>query len=119
MIQHITLSVAPPSVNDIYARNRAGGVYRTQRYREWANAMGWEVKAQKFTPISGAFTAAISVPYDEKRDLDNYQKAIFDLLQACGVIANDKHCDAITINRVKGIDKVLVTLFAGAQEEAA
>lgn len=90
----LTLDHLPPSVNHIWKHPRRGKTYRSEAYMTWLNGEGWNVKAQlKGQPT---FTGPVWVTAALRRpranaDLDNRLKGLGDLLQATGVIDNDKN----------------------------
>ncbi len=94
----------PPSVNGLFAnvskerREKAAakgkklpGRVRTERYRVWANAAGWELKTQKPGHVEGPYVMALEMRRSDKNkmDLGNTLKAIEDLLVDHGVIEDD------------------------------
>ena len=94
MKTRVTFAHLPPSVNAIWRFTRGGKMYRTTEYQTWANSEGWNVKAQ--IGNQHKFTGPVFVTLAMRRrratqDGDNYQKATFDLLQAVGLIDNDKN----------------------------
>lgn len=91
--QHI-----PPSVNACFANVRGKGRVRTERYRQWATAAGWDCK-RKGT-IAGAFSVTITIDRQTRHvlsDIDNRCKPVLDLLQDHGIIQDDKYCERATI----------------------
>ena len=98
------LDCIPPSVNACYANNFKGGQKgrrRTLRYRQWANAAGWQLQAQKGNQfIPGPFECVITIDRSKRRanaDIDNRVKPTLDLLQQHKVIDDDKYCEQLTI----------------------
>ena len=93
MKTRITLSHLPPSVNHAYARTRKG-VRRSDAYMVWLNGEGHMLNRQmegqhKFTgPVF--ITMAMRRPRSNA-DIDNRIKPTGDLLQALGIIDNDKN----------------------------
>lgn len=89
----------PPSTNSLFANMAGKGRVRTKRYKEWANAAGWDCK-RKGT-IAGPFNIAIILSRKHRRknaDLDNHgTKAILDLLVAHKVIDDDSLAERITV----------------------
>ena len=91
-----------PSVNHLYANARNGGRRKTDRYRRWQNAMGWELKAQGMHKLKGAYTVMVLAAPPQgkaKRDLDNMLKAILDLLVDVQIVEADEYpyCMGISI----------------------
>lgn len=80
---------APPSVNEIWRKTRAG-MRRSPRYVEWQMEAGWRLKAQKPRSIAGPVLVLVSVErHSNSADIDNRVKALFDLIVHHGVIEDD------------------------------
>lgn len=90
----------PPSVNHIWRKGKLG-VNRSQQYRDWIEAAGWEINKNKNgqVPISGHFESHVILSSKKRHtsDLDNRPKAIFDLLQSHRLIENDRFQDKMTV----------------------
>jgi len=84
----------PPSVNALYANVAGRGRVKSERYRTWLNAAGWELKAQKPPRVEGHYCIWIwaNRPDGRKRDLGNLEKPVSDLLVAHGIVADDSQC---------------------------
>lgn len=81
----------PPSVNQLYA-NASKGRRKTERYRTWLQAAGWDVRQQRPAPVHGLVRVwyRFPMPTDNiKRDLGNGEKALSDLLVAHEIIDDD------------------------------
>jgi Holliday junction resolvase RusA-like endonuclease len=86
-----------PSVNACYANVRGKGRVRTQRYKQWATAAGWDMNGHG--SVDGPFTVTITVDRRKRHplaDCDNFIKPTVDLLQTHGVITNDRLCESVT-----------------------
>lgn len=88
------LAQLPPSVNAIWRFTKSGKMYRTTDYVTWANGEGYNLNRQLASQHK--FTGPVYITLAMKRrrstmDGDNFQKGIFDLLQAHGAIDNDKN----------------------------
>lgn len=84
----------PPSVNRLWRASKTGGVYKSQKYADWAKHAKWAVKEQiRSKQIKGPFKLTINAvrPDKRQRDLDNLFKATLDCLQASGAITNDSN----------------------------
>lgn len=84
----------PPSVNRMFCNNYRGGKgrFKSGEYRAWLKQAASGIMdqgAHRLDYDSFALTIRIARP-SSRSDLDNYIKAIPDLLQSCGVIENDK-----------------------------
>lgn len=88
----------PPSVNQLFANIPGKGRVKTAAYRAWIAAAGWMIKAQRPQPIRGKYNLLILVG-PTRADLGNCEKAVSDLLQALGVIENDRLGEEIALKR--------------------
>lgn len=108
----------PPSTNRLsrVSVNRVTGkarVYRAGTYARWKTTAGLMVNAQKAKaglrwPFAGAVAVQISVPLTGL-DLDNYAKAILDLLQYSEIVVNDRQVKWLLMDR-ESADKATVTV---------
>ena len=96
----------PISVNALY-KNKLKGRAKSERYRTWANAVGWDIKAQKQTPISGwySLTVILSENDNRRRDPDNFVKCVSDALTEHGLIEDDSLCVSLNVQRQKSDKK--------------
>ena len=125
----ITLSVLPPSVNRMFFNTRVEtssgdarkpinrrirGRSKTQAYRSWREAMGWEVKIQNPPTFDTRVKVSVELPMEMLGDADNRLKACLDLLQHMGVVTNDKLCDPVSIGRAD-VSQTTITIedYAG------
>ena len=96
----------PPSVNDMWVM-RNGGLYKSARYKTWAEEAGWSVKRQ-MAGLSGfgkqQVEVEICVPLDRRRDVDNFIKPALDLLQKMKVYRNDNQVARIKAERADCTD---------------
>lgn len=91
----------PPSVNSIWQRGKRG-VYLNPKYRAWKDEVSATCCARRNPLITGTFSADIKLnrQFAARGDLDNRIKPILDGAQLLGLIANDKHCQRITVEWV-------------------
>ena len=84
----------PPSVNTMFPSSRNGGRHLSKRgaaYRQ--NVIGAVLESHGLLkPLTGPLSASVELlPPDHKvRDIDNFNKAIFDSLKHAGVMEDDK-----------------------------
>lgn len=91
----ITLKLPmPPPANNLFANKAGRGRVKSERYRTWLNAAGWELKEQKPAKVEGEYCIWLYVerPDNRKRDLSNLIKPIEDLLVSHGVVEDDSKC---------------------------
>lgn len=109
----ILLDSLPPSVNSLFTNVTGKGRVRTDRYRVWANAAGWQVKAQRPDPVAGNVSLDIICKRKDnrRRDLSNFVKALEDLLVTHGVIEDDSLVSDLRI-RYGEVPGVVLTVTA-------
>lgn len=80
----------PPSTNTLFG-NSGKGRRMTKKYAAWRKEAGQELNAQRVKPVPGRVYVKISLvaPDKRRRDGDNTQKAIFDLLVKHTIIDGD------------------------------
>jgi crossover junction endodeoxyribonuclease RusA len=96
----IELSIPhPPSVNSLYRNVPGRGRAKTERYKTWLTAAGWEIRRQRPGRIEGPYSLTIIVKRKNKRaDLGNLVKAVEDILVAHRVIEDDCHASDIHLH---------------------
>lgn len=121
MITEINLPF-PVSVNAIWRNGRR--THKSERYKIWRRAAMNEIQAQRPKKIKGKFKISIDLcrPDKRKRDLDNYAKAILDVLEHMNVIENDSLCDGLFMTwggQQDGATVSIKSLASGELERAA
>ena len=88
----------PPSTNNLFVNRSKGGRFPSQKYADWIQEAGWELKRQRPAKVAGkvAVLFEFGKPDKRKRDLDNRLKAPLDLLVEHGVIEADD--DSIVVD---------------------
>ena len=88
----------PPSVNTAFPSGRNGRRHKSKRYVAWCEEAGWLLKSQKPGHIKGEVNVTIELqkPDKRRRDLDNYNKPVLDLLVDHGVIDDDSMIQKLT-----------------------
>lgn len=84
----------PPSTNNLFRSVvLPGKAYatrvKTTPYKAWLAEAGLKLNAQQPPRFDGDVAVAYAIPRNKRRDLDNYSKALGDLLVKHGVIVND------------------------------
>jgi len=112
---------APPSANNLYFNVPGRGRVKSDKYKAWAIEAGWAAREQH-SPLP-QYPDKVMVDIDLPRglDIDNAQKAIFDLLQmpqrnrlkqGLGIITDDKMIEHLVIRRVPAEQPFTVRLRA-------
>jgi crossover junction endodeoxyribonuclease RusA len=80
----------PPSTNNLF-RNAGKRRIKTDRYTRWITEAGWWLSFHNVPRLSGPYALALTLhpPTRAARDLDNFVKAVSDLLVAHEVIDGD------------------------------
>lgn len=87
----ITLSVLPPSVNNLFPGNGKRR-FMSNEYKSWKTAAGWELLSQRPLPVMGKVELLFQFAEpktNHRRDVSNLCKATEDLLVSHGVIEGD------------------------------
>jgi crossover junction endodeoxyribonuclease RusA len=88
----------PPSANDLHD-HKPGRPVRSKACSAWIRDAGWRLLEQRPGRVPGAYILLLAVPETEtKADLDNLSKATSDLLQAHGVIDNDRKARRVVLD---------------------
>lgn len=113
----IELSQLPPSANAIWIWTPRG-IARSPAYRGWRDASLWQLAASKPGKITGPY--ALHLRFNRtckggKADLGNLEKATSDVLQAAGVIEDDRHAQHIESDWVSDGPAVWAQIIAKAE----
>lgn len=113
----------PPSTNALYANVRGKGRVKSERYRTWINAAGWDLAAQRPKSIgSGPYLISITLERKRdgrRRDLGNHHKAVSDLLVDHGIIPDDHHEERIEMAWSDAVTGCVVEVVSLGQGRAA
>ena len=93
----------PPSVNSLFRnpsrRDRKPlGRIKTKAYEAWIAAAGWTLRAARPPRFTGAYELTIAFGRRKGADLDNFAKAIGDLLVSVHVVRDDSDCERMTLS---------------------
>lgn len=101
----------PPSVNALWFNAPGRGRVRTDSYKAWLSEAGWRLREQKVTRIRRpvGLTMLAGLP-KRPRDLDGCLKAACDLLEANGIIENDRLIAELFVRWDKTVPSGLVRL---------
>lgn len=101
----------PPSANLIWRRVPGKrGMIRSPEYKAWLEEAGWALNRQApEMTIWGQFRAAVEVPRS-RRDVDNWTKPLFDLLQKQHIIENDRLMTSYLVTEADRHD-VMISLW--------
>lgn len=116
----------PPSVNSYHrsVTTRAGfsKVLISKEGRAWKKKALQLAAMQRCQPVDGEVAIALVVYFkDRRRDLDNVAKPVLDLLQAAGLLENDRQVVWLLLERRidKGNPRVEVSLGPAETRAAA
>lgn len=88
----INIKHAPPTTNTLYANAAKGGRVKSQRYRTWKVAAGWDIRQAKWSKVNGPVLLDLTVKRTNSRsDISNRIKAMEDLLVDMEVIDDDRN----------------------------
>lgn len=79
----------PPSVNSLYRNVPGKGRVKTERYKTWQRAALNELVAQRARHFDQPCIVNLSLPENQRGDIDNRLKPVLDLLKAAGVLTDD------------------------------
>jgi len=106
-----TLPVPPPLSK---TTNNVPGVGRvkSKEYKAWIKQAGQELMIQRVKHVESPVQIHWVLPYNGRRDFDNYKKALLDVLVKFGVITDDsmKHWAYETTGYSHDITDVQVTV---------
>jgi len=92
----------PPSINHIYGRN-GNRTYITNAGQAWITEAGYQLNIQykRRKPITEEVAFYIKLYICGRGDIDNYNKALFDLFIKQGVIEDDSQIVFLQIEKIK------------------
>jgi crossover junction endodeoxyribonuclease RusA len=118
---------APISTNALWrpAKNRVTGkpyMQKSEEYEAWLIEAGYALNRQHPGSVRGWYSLTVTVGTTCKLDIGNAEKAVSDLLQAHGVIENDRFAARIDLRwsqAVTGLSVMVVKSKAPAGKVAA
>lgn len=117
-VQVFDIKAVPPSTNNLYFNARGKGRVKTERYKGWLNAAGWDVALAKPKLMQCPVKITILINRPNKRsDIDNRNKALIDLLVKHGVLIDDNQVESLTTewsNAVNGCRVFVEQFLKGA-----
>lgn len=116
MIYHYQIPI-PPSVNRLW-RISGRRMYRSKKYMEWIAACDSDIGMQEPPGIDYPFNIDIIVGRPSKRrmDIDNRAKAVMDVLQHYGIIADDCLANRVTMMWSNDIKHCEITIWKAEAE---
>lgn len=114
-VTYVALSLpAPLSTNNLFLNVKGGGRSRikSQRYRAWLTEAGLLLNLQRPGRVEGNYELRITVSSKCRLDIDNSVKCVSDLLQAHGVVTNDRMCRSLKVKfgDVDGTDVMVIAM---------
>lgn len=101
----------PPSANNLFVNKAGRGRIRSDRYRAWCTAAGWELQAQRHEMVPGPYELELTFEKKDarRRDIGNLEKGVSDLLVEHRVVEDDCLAQRITLawGDVKGVHVVV------------
>lgn len=88
----------PPPTNSLYPTQGKRRI-KSERYREWIDAAGWQVRVAKLPRVEGRYSFAMYVPEGDKADCDSRIKAAIDLFVRLGLTDDDRFCCSVLVER--------------------
>jgi Holliday junction resolvase RusA-like endonuclease len=118
--RYVSINLPPPvSVNDLWKPGRRGDhvtIIRSPKYNAWFSEAGYMLNSQRPGMVEGPYALTIKVTAASKIDLGNVEKAVSDLLQAHGVIENDRLAQKITIERADNEGMLITVVGVNARD---
>lgn len=110
--QYISITLPRPiSTNSIW-RAVDGRVIKSAKYRAWLLECGAEIQRQHPGRIDGAYSIRITLQEGLRLDLSNCIKSAEDILQAHGIIENDRLCRHIECGWARGVVGMHIMLIS-------
>jgi Holliday junction resolvase RusA-like endonuclease len=109
-------------VNRVWRVGAGGRVYKSPAYVAWAREAGWELVRQKPDRFPPGAQVAVTLRLGKAkraRDADNCAKGILDLLQAHGIVKNDRDVVDLRITWDATIEAGRVAIEVRAIERSA
>jgi crossover junction endodeoxyribonuclease RusA len=87
-------------------------MHRSKKYTEWIGEVALALELEQRPEIDYPFNIEIVVGRPSKRrmDIDNRAKAVMDVLQHCGIIADDCLANRVTMMWSNDLDGCKVTI---------
>lgn len=116
-IEYVAIDLPRPISTNSLWRPTPRGMCKTQAYKDWLTEAGLRLNTQRPGKVEGPYSLIIQVSHAWRGDLDNAAKATSDLLQAHGVISNDRMAQCLVMVRanVPGM-RVIITPNDGSAE---
>ena len=88
----------PPATNNLYATRDKRRV-KSERYREWLDLAGWQVRVAKLPRVEGRYSFHMYVPEADRADVDARVKSALDLFVRLGLTDDDRNCCSVQVER--------------------
>ena len=94
----ITIPAFPPSLNELHGGMvRSQQFYLTKKHKEFRKIVAEAVGDRKFGDDEASVSIILCPRDRRRRDIDNYIKAVFDSLTACGFWADDSQVKSLKV----------------------
>lgn len=92
----------PPSSNAAYKNVAGKGRAKTQRYRDWLTAFGYDLNLamRGQQPVKGPYVMVITIDRRTRHklsDVENRAKVTSDALVAHGIVEDDRFAESVTV----------------------
>ena len=118
-LQVFDIKALPPSANNLFANVRGKGRVKTERYKGWLNAAGWDVLLAK--PKTMQFPVKVTIlirRHNKRSDIDNQNKPLLDLLVKHGVLIDDSQVMSLTTEWSEAVEGCRIFIEKWRKEAA-
>ncbi len=107
----------PISVNALYRSGKNNRRYLTQEGMFFKTQMAAEILMQPKSSLTNITYVHIMLSKKIKGDIDNYAKAILDVLTSCGIIEDDRFISRLFIEKTELPEDIRFQLALGNDHE--
>lgn len=114
--QFVAITLPRPLSTNALWKPRRGRMATSKAYEAWKTECGWEIQRQRPGRIDGPYSLTMTLQNGLPLDLDNAIKSASDLLQAHGIINNDRDCRHLECKWSTRVTGVAIMLVATKRE---